>query len=95
MTIVKPNPATPRFALSQEVAYTDCFGKPQTGQILNIEAKWTVHRPSDNECARIAYTVTHPFFHVGHVYLREDELAESVTKPEDVPSLARPMPPKK
>lgn len=76
MTIVKPHPARPKFSLGQTVEYTDRFGRIQTGTVINIEAKWSIHKVSGNEHATIAYTVTHPTFHVGHVYVVQDFLSE-------------------
>jgi hypothetical protein len=70
-------PAQPEYAIGDTVAYKDHHGRDQIGKVTWIEATWGW---SGNASPAITYTVSHPTYRNGRMYVGTSSIKETTNE---------------
>lgn len=58
-------PAAPVYAIGERVSYMDRHNRRQVGEVLNIEARWTI----PGRAPLVVYTLRHPTYAGRRIYV--------------------------
>lgn len=75
-------PAEPEYDIGDLVRYLDHHNRLQEGRVLSIEANWWSDRDGRPDRPLISYTVQHPSYRNGRMYVSDGNVVRLIKRRE-------------